>query len=86
MAVAKKRTRMKRTQISLMPEDYDKAQRIAERHHTSLSQVVRDLLRGAPEDECFIADPLRDLIGMVKDADPRGSVDHDEFLYGHDIH
>ena len=85
MAVARKRTKMRRTQISLLPEDYDKALRMAEARHSSLSQVVRDLLRSAPEDERCISDPLRDLIGIVEDADPRGSLDHDEFLYGSDI-
>lgn len=85
MAVAKKRTKMKRTQISLMPEDYDKARRMAEARRSSLSQVIRELLRSAPEDEGPLNDPLRDIIGIVTDADPRGSVDHDEFIYGSDV-
>ena len=86
MAVAKKRTKMRRTQISLLDEDYDKARRMADRRRSSLSLVVRELLRNAPEDDGLIVDPLRNLIGMVTDADPRGSVDHDEFIYGPDIH
>lgn len=85
MAVARKRAKMKRTQISLTSEDFEKARRIAESRHVSLSQVVRDLLRSAPEEEIPVKGPLDDIIGMVKDADPRGSVDHDEFIYGPDI-
>ena len=32
------------------------------------------------------ADPLRDWIGVIKDADPRGSVTVDEGIYGGRIH
>ena len=85
-AVARKRPKMRRTQISLLPEDYDKARRMADMRRISLSRVVRELVRSAPEGDSLAADPLRDLIGIVKDADPRGSEDHDEFIYGPDVH
>jgi hypothetical protein len=85
MAVAKKRTKMKRTQISLMPEDYDKALRMAQARRSSLSQVVRDLLRGAPEQDEKHFDPLRGLIGIADGGPADGSVDHDRYIYGPDI-
>lgn len=85
MAVARKHTKMRRTQISLLQEDYDKALRIAAARQSSLSQVVRELLREAPEYGESPADPLRHLIGIVKDAPPDGSVKHDEYIYGPDL-
>jgi hypothetical protein len=85
MAVARKRTKMKRTQVCLMPEEYEKARRMADARRVSLSQVVRELLRSAPEDECSTNDPLRDIIGMVKDVIPNASQTIDEVVYGEDI-
>lgn len=85
MAVTKKRARMKRTQVSLTTEDFNKARRLAETRHVSLSQVVRDLLRSAPEDESFAEDPLRGIIGMVKDVIPNASQSVDEVVYGDDL-
>ena len=85
MAVAKKRPRMRRTQISLLPEEYELAKRMAAERGVSLSQVVRDAIRDSAESEPRSHDPLRDLIGMVKNADPDGSVKHDEMIYGEGI-
>lgn len=85
MAVVRNRTRMKRTQVSLTTEDYSKARRMAETRHVSMSQVVRDLLRSAPEDEALAGGPLGDLIGMVKDVIPNASQTIDEVVYGDDL-
>jgi hypothetical protein len=86
MRVARKRTRMKRTQISLLPEQFDKAMRMARMRGDSLSGVVRNLLDRAPETGAEFDDPLSDIIGMVEDADPDGSVKVDEMVYGPDPH
>ena len=86
MAVAKKRTKMRRTQISLPEEQFEAVRLIAKDHGMSMSGMIRDTLRDRIAKEEAPHDPLRHLIGMVKDADPRGSVDHDEFIYGPDIH
>lgn len=86
MSIARRRVKMKRTQISLTNEDFEKARRIAETRHISLSQVVRDLLRGAQELESPAGGPLRDIIGMVKDDIPNASETVDEVVYGGDPH
>lgn len=85
MAVARNRTRMKRTQISLTADDFSKARRMAETRRVSLSQVVRDLLRSAPEEETSPRGPLDDIIGMVTDVIPNASQTIDEVVYGDDL-
>ena len=86
MAVARNRTRMKRTQVSLTVEDYDVARRIALQRHQSLSQVVREALRREAEVERLRADPLRDFIGTVDCDDPHASETIDEVVYGDSVH
>ena len=97
MSVARKRTKMRRTQISLTIEDYDVARRIAAERHKSLSQVFREALRREAEAQRlsadplkdFIeaeaqrlrADPLRDFIGIVTDRIPHASETIDEVVY-----
>ena len=85
MPVTKKRTRMKRTQISLMPEQYETARRLAEERGVSLSQVMRDAFERMEEADRASRrqqlESLRGLIGIVKDADPNSSVDIDRVLY-----
>jgi hypothetical protein len=86
MAITRKRPKMKRTQICLLPEQLDKATRMARRRGESVSKVMRDLLNDAPESDPRLDDPLFGLIGMVNDADPNGSTTVDEVVYGPDIH
>lgn len=86
MAVARKRTRMKRTQVCLTIEDYDVVRGMAERRHQSLSQVVRGAIRREAEAERFLIDPLRDLIGCAECDDPHASETIDDVVYGDDIH
>lgn len=86
MAVAKKRQKMTRTQICLLPEELETARQIARRRHASVSQVMRAALCREAQAEADYEDPLKDLIGMLKDGDPDGSVRIDEVVYGPDIH
>ncbi len=83
MAVRRKRPKMRRTQICLMPEDYETAKRISKKRGVSLSQFVRDAVKREAEVESSASrDPLLDLIGMVKNAGPDDSVRHDDIIYG----
>lgn len=82
MAVRRKRPKMRRTQICLMPEDYETAKRISEKRGVSLSQFVRDAVKREAEAESTVDDPLRGLIGILKDGPPDGSVNHDRYIYG----
>lgn len=86
MAVARKRAKMRRTQVSLTDEDYNFACRIAAQRHQSLSQVVREALRREAEAEEVFFDPLRGIIGIVKDDIPNASESIDEVVYGDDPH
>ncbi len=85
MAVAKKRTKMKRTQISLTTEDYDVARQIADRRQKSVSQVFREAIRREAQAERLRMDPLRELIGIVTDDIPHASESIDEVVYGDNI-
>ena len=82
MAVARKRRRMTRTQICLLPEELETARRMARQRGASVSQVMRAGLRREAEAEQACDDPLRDIIGMLKDGDPDGAEKHDEIIYG----
>ncbi len=84
MAVARRRPKMKRTQISLEPEQFEKAVRMARRRRGSVSGVIRELLDLAPESDSEFDDPLSDIVGMDKEGDPDGSVSVDEVVYGPD--
>lgn len=86
MAIAKKRTKMRRTQISLPEEQFEAARMIAKGHGISISGLIRDTLRDRIAEEVAPHDPFRHLIGMVKDGDPTDSVNHDEVIYGPSIH
>lgn len=86
MAVSDKRPKMRRTQISLMPDELETARKIAAERGVSLSQVFRDAIRRAAEEREEAERKRRELmwsiVGTVEGADPNASVDHDEILYG----
>ena len=86
MAVVRKKPKMKRTQISLPLDQYEAVKRMAEERGVSLSQVFRDAIRCEAQAHGAVRDPLKNIIGMVKDGDPYGSVNHDDIIYGEDIH
>lgn len=86
MSVKTRRVRMRRTQLSLLPGQYDKVNRMAKARGTSVSAVFRDLLDMAPDDIMMLDDPLRGIIGIVRDADPNGSLNVDQVLYDRDPH
>jgi hypothetical protein len=86
MAVTKRKPRMKRTQVSLSSDEYEMAKVMARERGVSLSQIIREAVRGKVLPEHVVKDPLRNIIGIVKDADPNASVNHDEIIYGKDIH
>lgn len=81
MAVAKRKPKMRRTQISLTAEEYDMVRRMAEERGVSRAQAVRDAIHGAAEEGIPRYDPLRDIVGILEGGDPDGSVKHDEFIY-----
>lgn len=76
---------MKRTQISLMPEQYERARRLAEEEGVSLSHVMREAFDRMEEADRASRrrqmESLRGMIGIVKDGDPNSSVDIDRLLY-----
>jgi len=86
MAVARKRPKMRRMQISLSDEQWERARRLAARSGTSVAQVFRE---GLEYVEKAMGDEDRDyfsrmwsIVGMVKGADPNASVNHDDIIYG----
>ena len=89
MAVAGKRPKMKRTQVCLMPDEYEMARSMARARRVSLSQVVRDALRSEAERSGEIerkrSARMLSIVGIVKNADPDDSVRLDEIIYGKDI-
>jgi len=66
MAVARGRKKMRRTQTSLMPEDYETAKRISLKRGVSLSRFMRDAMKREAQAESLFEDPLRGLIGNVR--------------------
>jgi len=86
MAVARKRPKMKRTQISLLPEQFERLKRLAERRGVSFAQYLRDNVRAieeyAEEEDREYYERMMSIVGTVKGADPDLSVKVDEILYG----
>ena len=85
MAVVRKKPKMKRTQISLPLDQYEAVKRMAEEREISLSQVLRDAIQDEMDQERARVERMLSIIGMVKDGDPYGSVNHDDIIYGEDI-
>ncbi len=89
MPTTRNRLKMKRTQISLLPEQFEAAKRIAQEEGVSISQVFRDALESVEKSRAAVADeiydPFRGIIGIGEDCDPRASEDIDEVLYGPDF-
>lgn len=86
MSIARRRTRMRRTQISLPNERYEAAVRIAAKRGVSLSQVFREGLqcveRQEQEQDREYLEGMLSIVGIVPDGDPRSSEEHDRILYG----
>ena len=80
----RKAERLKRTQISLAPEEHRLVQELAGREGVSMSQVIREAIR----EYCVKADTgdpwdkFLDIVGIIDTGDPRSSVDHDKVIYG----
>ncbi|MBI2849278.1 MAG: ribbon-helix-helix protein, CopG family [Chloroflexi bacterium] len=77
-------TKLRRTQISLAPEDHRLVQELADREGVSMSHIVREAVRRyvvehAPDDPW---ERLMDIVGIGDSGNPRSSVDHDEVIYG----
>jgi len=85
MAVARKRQKMRRTQISLTEEQFQRAKDMARRRGTSMSQLVRDGLDILGRDEVDPWDGLLSIIGMAEGTYD-GSTTVDEVLYDGDPH
>lgn len=80
----RKGEKLRRTQISLAPEEHRLVQDLAVREGVSMSHVIREALRRYAI-ERVSDDPwerLLDLAGFVESGDPRASVDHDKVIYG----
>ena len=86
MPIARKRPRMRRTQICLSPEDYEIARRMAEERGVTMSQAIRGAIRAAAaqaeEVERQRIESMLSIVGLLEGADPSASVNHDEILYG----
>ena len=82
MAVMRRRLKRRRLQISLLQEDYELAKKLAEERGTSMARVFVSGLHREDKEMRRWQDPLRDLIGMVKDGPTDGSIRHDEMIYG----
>lgn len=80
----RKGEKLKRTQISLAPEEHRLVQELAEREGASMSRVIREAIRQycVKADSRDPWDKLLDLAGFVESGDPQASVDHDNVIYG----
>jgi hypothetical protein len=73
--------RMTRTQVTLQEEEYCFLKTRAAQTGTSLSSVVRALVRKDMHHAAFSAPHVWDLAGFVTESDFSGK-DHDAVLYG----
>lgn len=72
---------MIRTQVSLSKEEYEAAQREAERLGISLAELLRRSVRPLlPSDP---SKPWMRYAGMIESGDPRSSQSIDSLVYGH---
>ncbi|MDO8688434.1 MAG: CopG family transcriptional regulator [Dehalococcoidia bacterium] len=80
----RKAVKLKRTQISLAPEEHRLVQELAGREGVSMSHVIREAIL----EYCVKADTgdpwerLMDIVGIGDSGNPRSSVDHDDVIYG----
>ncbi|MCL5102855.1 MAG: hypothetical protein M1133_01900 [Armatimonadetes bacterium] len=85
MTVAKKKPKMRRTQISLTAEQFEAAKRIAEKREVSVAQVLREgldcVIQRSEEEDHGYFDVMWSIVGICEGT-PDGSVKHDEVLYG----
>lgn len=84
--MATDKEKMIRTQICFSSEQYEAAKRIAEKRGVSMAEFMRNAVEREAAEEHSYDDPLADIIGMIKDADPNASEKLDEMIYGEDIH
>ena len=89
MAVARKRPKMRRTQVCLLPEEYEMARRMAESRRVTISRVVRDAIRSAAAQDDEVErrrlESMWSIVGILEGADPDLSVKVDDILYGPDM-
>jgi len=87
MAVARKRMKMKRTQICFTDRQWEVAKRLAESKGVSVGQALRDLVDAAEQSfdewEQKRREAMWSIVGMAEGANPKAAVNHDEILYGH---
>lgn len=74
--------RMKRTQISLPVDDFDAVQKVAARRSVSISSIIRSAVRKELEDEQAIRAKMMGFVNIGESSDPKGSVNHDDVIYG----
>ena len=88
MALARKRTRMRRTQISVTPEQFERAKVYAQRHGISLSEAFRMgfecLAEREDEQQQSHMDLMMSIVGISRSGDPHASERVDEIVYGRD--
>jgi predicted DNA-binding protein len=88
MAVRRKRPEMKRTQISLEPEQFERLKRLADRRGVSFAQYLRDNVRAieeyAEQEDREYYERMMSIVGILKDGGPDLSVKVDEIVYGPD--
>ena len=77
---------MKRAQIYVEDDEYEALRAKAFQEHTSISKIVRGLVRvsiiGRPEKKRHKAQLLDGIIGIVHDTKTDVAERHDEYLWG----
>ena len=82
MPTARKRPRMRRTQISLPADELNAVREMAARRGTSMSRVFRSGVKKELSEEQAIREAMFSIIGMGPGSDPEGSERHDDIIYG----
>ena len=77
-----KRARMRRTQISLMPEEMEAVRKAAVKRRISMSKLIRSAIKRELQVEHAAEDRMFDIVGLGAGSDSKGSERHDEIIYG----
>ncbi|WP_144462116.1 CopG family transcriptional regulator [Siminovitchia fortis] len=71
-----------RKQIYLEPEQNEQIKLLSARQNKTEAQIIRDAINHyLTENNKELADPILELIGMVKDGIDNGSTAHDQDIY-----
>lgn len=76
---------LKRTQMYFPEDMLRELKRKADDEHTTVSDIVRNVVSGAlkeKREKNWIEDPLWNMIGASRSKDRDLSVNHDKYLYG----